>query len=169
VFANHAEAAPTPPEPSIWSRFQPSAGHGSPAGCCANTPYPARQEEQAVRSMDTINEALREAEERRARAEERAAELSRGHETLLGEIAACHETEAALRDSEGRLRRIIDDSPDGIAVVNEEGAIIAWSRGEEEIAVYDEVVRRFGDAGEAALRELVTKAIQSRTSQVKQR
>ena len=33
------------------------------------------------------------------------------------------------------------------------------NRGEEEIAVYDEVVRRFGDAVEAGIREQVARAL----------
>ena len=94
--------------------------------------------------MQKVGEALQRAEEGRTRAEERVAELTRENEALRAEIAECGQVADSLRASEERFRRIIDNSPDGVVVINEEGAIIAWSRGEEEISGLgrDEVLGR---------------------------
>ena len=42
--------------------------------------------------------------------------------------------EEALRDSEEKLRSVISQSQDGILIIDEEGRIIEWSRGQEKIS-----------------------------------
>ena len=52
----------------------------------------------------------------------------------------------------------------GIALVSKALTLGSLNRSEEEIGVYDEVVRRFGEAAEPALREHVAEAIELRSS-----
>jgi hypothetical protein len=50
------------------------------------------------------------------------------------------------------------------ALVNKGYRLGVLTRSEDAIAVYDEVVRRFGEATEPALREQVEKALERRAS-----
>ena len=49
------------------------------------------------------------------------------------DVTAYKITDEALRESEQKLRRIIEQAPDGIALTDEQGAIIEWNPGMEKI------------------------------------
>ncbi|MCB9077815.1 MAG: PAS domain S-box protein [Anaerolineaceae bacterium] len=65
--------------------------------------------------------------------EARAVELSQVNIALQGEIAERIRAEETLQKSEIQLRSIIENSQDGIVLVNEEGKIIEWNFGQEQI------------------------------------
>ena len=49
------------------------------------------------------------------------------------DVTAYKKTDEALRESEQKLRRIIEQAPDGIVLTDEQGAIIEWNPGMEKI------------------------------------
>ena len=49
------------------------------------------------------------------------------------DVTALKKTDEALRESEQKLRRIIEQAPDGIVLTDEQGAIIEWNPGMEKI------------------------------------
>ena len=67
------------------------------------------------------------------RVQERTAELTKTNEELRREIAERKAAEDALRKSEEKLRNIVEQSVDGIVLVDEEGTLIEWNRGQERI------------------------------------
>ncbi|MFX1253617.1 MAG: PAS domain S-box protein [Promethearchaeota archaeon] len=65
-----------------------------------------------------------------------ASNIQHGMETIASQIGAFIvrlTTQEALRESEYKFRRFIDQSKDGIALTNEQGIIIEWSPGMERI------------------------------------
>jgi len=64
---------------------------------------------------------------------ERTAELAGANEELRQEVAERKAAEDALRKSEEKLRSIVEQSGDGVVLVDEEGTIIEWNRGHERI------------------------------------
>ena len=79
-------------------------------------------------------EALQKAhDELEQRVEERTSELARANEQLERELIERKQAEEALRASERKYRGIVEQSQDGIALTNEEGIIIEWNRGQEQI------------------------------------
>jgi PAS domain S-box-containing protein len=83
-----------------------------------------------ARLFQTLQKAHDELE---IRVEERTAELARANEELRNEIAERKRAEEALRDSEQKLRNLVEQSHDGIALTDEQGSIIEWNQGMEEI------------------------------------
>jgi len=67
------------------------------------------------------------------RVQERTAELTKTNEELRREIAERKAAEDALRKSEEKLRNIVEQSVDGIVLVDEEGTLIEWNRGQGRI------------------------------------
>ncbi len=63
---------------------------------------------------------------------------------MNGEIEECEERIEALGESESWLRRLVEESQDGIMLTDEQGVIIEWNRGQEEITGLsrDEVLGR---------------------------
>ena len=49
------------------------------------------------------------------------------------DVTAFKKTDEALRESEQKLRRIIEQAPDGIVLTDEKGVIIEWNPGMEKI------------------------------------
>ncbi len=64
---------------------------------------------------------------------ERTAELLASNERLHQEIAEHRRTAQALLESEQKLRRIVEQSNDGLVLTDEEGMIIEWNAGQERI------------------------------------
>jgi PAS domain S-box-containing protein len=62
-----------------------------------------------------------------------AVENTRSYEQAQKEIAERKRTEEALRESEHKFRSIVEQSHDGICLIDEQGAIIEWNRGLEQI------------------------------------
>ncbi|MEA3323997.1 MAG: PAS domain S-box protein [Euryarchaeota archaeon] len=52
---------------------------------------------------------------------------------IARDITERKESEYALRESEEKLRSIVEQSCDGIVLVDEQGTIVAWNRGQEQI------------------------------------
>ena len=82
---------------------------------------------------DLAAAAVTEIELRAARADlerrvaERTAELRVANRTLAGELAKRARAEAALRESEGRYRALVEQAPDGICVFEEGGRFLEVS------------------------------------------
>jgi PAS domain S-box-containing protein len=53
---------------------------------------------------------------------------------LLRDITQRVQMEGALRESEQKFRSLVEQSPDGIVLVDEEGTVIEWNRAQEQIA-----------------------------------
>ncbi len=64
---------------------------------------------------------------------ERAAALARENEALRARILQLEQAEAALRDSQRQCRGMIENSADGIVLIDEAGAIVEWNPAEEEL------------------------------------
>lgn len=63
----------------------------------------------------------------------------RGKPAMLGtciDITERKRMEEALRESENKFRSIVEQSPDGILITDEDGLIIEWNRGAEQIIGY---------------------------------
>jgi len=84
----------------------------------------------ATRSID---DALGRAHRNERALAERNRELQARTRELEAEIAGRKRVEGALRESEERLRSIVEQSSDGIVLTDERGAIIEWNRGQEQI------------------------------------
>ena len=67
------------------------------------------------------------------RVEERTAELREVNAALKAEIEERRRTEEALRDKEEWVRCLIDQSSDGIVMVDASGTVIEWNQGQEQI------------------------------------
>ncbi len=67
------------------------------------------------------------------RVHERTVELTETTKELRREVAERKAAEDALRKSEEKLRSIIEQSRDGVVLVDEAGTIIEWNRGQERI------------------------------------
>jgi diguanylate cyclase (GGDEF)-like protein/PAS domain S-box-containing protein len=52
---------------------------------------------------------------------------------MLRDITERKQTEQALIESEQKFRSLVEYSPDGIVIVDENGLIVEWNRGQEEI------------------------------------
>lgn len=76
--------------------------------------------------------------------EERTAALKKTNEQLQQEVDERRQVEAALRESEQKFRNIVEQSYDGIVLIDEQGIIIEWNGGQEEITGVkrDEVLGR---------------------------
>jgi PAS domain S-box-containing protein len=53
---------------------------------------------------------------------------------LLRDISQRVQMEGALRESEQKFRSLVEQSPDGIVLVDEEGTVIEWNRAQEQIS-----------------------------------
>jgi diguanylate cyclase (GGDEF)-like protein/PAS domain S-box-containing protein len=53
--------------------------------------------------------------------------------SIVYDITERKQTEAALRESEQKFRSVIEQSADGIVLIDEEGKIIEWNKSQEEI------------------------------------
>jgi PAS domain S-box-containing protein len=65
--------------------------------------------------------------------EGRTTELVAANRRLEQQILERARTEQALRESEQKFRSIIQQSQDGIALMDEEGIMVEWNRGQEQI------------------------------------
>ena len=64
---------------------------------------------------------------------------------IISDITEHKKAEKDLRESEERFRNLIEQSIDGMVMVNEEGKIIEWNKGQEQISGLkkEEVLERF--------------------------
>lgn len=81
----------------------------------------------AENALREVNEELEE------RVRQRTEELTKANKSLVEEIEDRQKFENALRDSEQKFRRIINESSDGISIVNEQGSIITWNKAMAEM------------------------------------
>jgi PAS domain S-box-containing protein len=82
---------------------------------------------RAERALSELNEAL----ERRV--SERTTQLEMLNRNLQREAGEREHAERVLRDSEARVRAVLDSALSGVVVMNTQGAIVAWNRRAEEI------------------------------------
>lgn len=75
----------------------------------------------------------RSKEELETKVKERTEELIVANERLIFEIEERNLIEEALQYNEKKLRSIIENSPDGILLINENGDILEWNKGMENI------------------------------------
>jgi PAS domain S-box-containing protein len=61
-----------------------------------------------------------------------------GYTGILRDITERKRKEAALRQSEERLRKLVETAPDAVVVVDFKGRILAWNPGARDIFGYDE-------------------------------
>ncbi len=83
--------------------------------------------------MPAVREAERRAHAQVARLEEQASELAKANEALRAEIAECRRVCDVLRESEQKLRSVIENTGDGVVLTDERGSIVEWNRAEEQI------------------------------------
>ncbi len=57
-------------------------------------------------------------------------------EGLIEDITIRKQTEEALRESEQKLRGVLEQSTDGIVIADEQGTIVEWNRKQQEIMGY---------------------------------
>ena len=88
---------------------------------------------QAAELRQTKDALQNAHDELEIRVRERTAELTEANKELRREIAERKSAEDALRESEGKLRSIVEQSGDGVVLADEEGTIIEWNRGQERI------------------------------------
>jgi PAS domain S-box-containing protein len=62
-----------------------------------------------------------------------AAQLANRNKALLHEIAARRDVEEQLRESENRFRTFVEHSSEWIVMTDEQGIVVEWNRGAEEI------------------------------------
>ncbi|MDH3770850.1 MAG: PAS domain S-box protein [Nitrospirota bacterium] len=62
----------------------------------------------------------------------------RGYTGILRDITERKRKEEALRQSEERLRKLVETAPDAVVVVDFEGKIVAWNPGARDIFGYEE-------------------------------
>lgn len=93
-------------------------------------------QESQVEIADRIRaemEVNRLNEELERRVEERTRQLEATNRDLQSQIVVRQMAEEALRDSERRLKDIIDFLPDATFVINKNGIVIAWNRAIEKL------------------------------------
>ncbi len=88
---------------------------------------------QALELRQTKDALQNAHDELEIRVQERTVELTETNKELRREVAERKAAEDALRKSEEKLRSIVEQSGDGIVLVDEEGTIIEWNRGQERI------------------------------------
>jgi PAS domain S-box-containing protein len=76
---------------------------------------------------------LRMRDELEIHVRERTTDLGRTNKALKAEIVERREIEEELRQSEEKLRNVIEQSGDGIVVTDEEGIITEWNQAQEKI------------------------------------
>ena len=87
-----------------------------------------------LRGRERAEAALRQAHaELELRVRERTAELAEVNQALQLEVTLHRQTEEALRQSERRFRSIVENSDDGIVLVDEQGLIVEWNPAQERI------------------------------------
>jgi len=92
--------------------------------------------ESKVEIADRIHaekEVIRLNEELEGRVAERTRQLEAINKNLQNQIVVRQTAEDALRDSERRLKDIIDFLPDATFVINKNGTVIAWNRAIEKL------------------------------------
>jgi PAS domain S-box-containing protein len=67
-----------------------------------------------------------------------ASDLQRGYTGIIRDITERKRKEEALRQSEERLRKLVEAAPDAVVVVDFEGKIVAWNPGARDIFGYEE-------------------------------
>jgi PAS domain S-box-containing protein len=81
-----------------------------------------------------VEEQLKEAQSLlEQRVKERTADLFTTNVRLKQEISERQQAEDSLRESEEKFRSVVEQSYDGILLINEAGRIIEWNHGYEEI------------------------------------
>ncbi len=65
-------------------------------------------------------------------------DAGRGYTGILRDITERKRKEEALRQSEERLRKLVEMAPDAVVVVDFEGKIVAWNPGARDIFGYEE-------------------------------
>lgn len=64
--------------------------------------------------------------------------LQRGYSGIIRDVTERKRREEALRQSEERLRKLVEAAPDAVVVVDFEGKIVAWNPGARDIFGYEE-------------------------------
>jgi PAS domain S-box-containing protein len=65
-------------------------------------------------------------------------DLQRGYTGIIRDITERKRREEALRQSEERLRKLVEAAPDAVVVADFEGKIVAWNPGARDIFGYEE-------------------------------
>jgi PAS domain S-box-containing protein len=79
------------------------------------------ERKRAERDVRRVNEELE------SRVAERTRQLEAANRSLLQEIQVRHRTEQELRDSEARVRGMLNAAPSAVIMINTEGRIIDWN------------------------------------------
>lgn len=87
-----------------------------------------------ITSTVAIEQALeRSRDELEQRVVERTRELESANRTLAVEVEQRRSAEAALRESEARIRTILENSHDAFVACDEDGRIVEWNRSAEAV------------------------------------
>ncbi len=97
-----------------------------------------RQVNERTEELGTVNEELRAANEELFTINEEYVvineELRRNNELLQHEVAARKETMQKLEESENKLRNFIEQSFEGIMILDKKGRVIEWNHSLEQIS-----------------------------------